>query len=214
MKKSLVLVLVAVMSLVSVESQAKWFGIKAGANISSLNDAQDNLLASIKSAANFQGGVAFNFGFGQKKIVSLQPEVLLSFRDATVQSEDILPGVGDIKLSTTRLEVPVNLQAGLNIGKLARVFIQAGPYFSYVLSDNTASIYDTFKAIPGISQEQFDLNKFEWGIGVGAGVEIFSFQLSAKYDFGINELKAADFEGMWAGMKDRNFSISLAWFFL
>ena len=210
MKKILVAALVAVMSLVSVESNAKVLGVKAGANISSLSGVSslDAFGDALANAANFQGGLVFNFGFGQKKIVALQPEVLISFRDASVDWEDL-----DLKLTTSRLEVPVNLQAGLNIGKVARVYVQAGPYFSYVLSDNTASFQEYASQI-GSAVTDFDVSRFNWGIGIGAGVQLFSFQLSAKYDFGINELEGADVGSLWDGMKDRNLSISLAWFFL
>ncbi|MDD4431072.1 MAG: hypothetical protein PHF61_06685, partial [Bacteroidales bacterium] len=65
------------------------------------------------------------------------------------------------------------------------------------------------------------LNSFDYGIGLGAGVEVLFLQLSVKYDFSLNEFKEVpalgglldDVNPLFSSLKHRNLSISLAFLF-
>ena len=48
------------------------------------------------------------------------------------------------------------------------------------------------------------LDKLEYGVGLGGGLQIWRFQIGARYNWNFPELKAADFNGV---------TLSLTYFF-
>ncbi len=229
--KKIVIALVAILCI-SLPASAK-FGIKAGANISSLTDfTKDELIDHVENANSYQGGLVFQFGKG---MLRFQPELLMSVKSAELYNDgsdeklnalstlsgESMPNA--ITLKESYIEVPLNLQLGIDLGDLARVYVQAGPYASLLFADEVTNEDGGFyKAYKEKMKELGDdpLNKLDYGIGIGAGVEFLFLQLAVKYDYGMAEAKAIKNDALagqdvnlFSGMKHRNFSISLALMF-
>ncbi len=101
------------------------------------------------------------------------------------------PIPNSMQLKTTYLEVPLNIQAGVGLGSLFRVYGQVSPYLSYLISDKidgAEDFYDAYKDFLS-NYDGKPLNSFDYGIGFGAGVEVLFLQLAVKYDFGLSEFK-------------------------
>ncbi len=234
--KKVLISLAALCLMVALPAQAQIkFGIKAGANISSLSGDKNAMIDEIKNAANYHAGLLVQYNIGN---FAIQPEVLLSTQgaelvnDGTSEALNFYSAVtgesvpNTFTLKTTYLEVPVNLQYGINVGGMARVYVQAGPYASLLLADEmegTESFYEKYKEYAGeLSQDggiaQF-VNKFDYGVGVGAGIEVLFMQLSVKYDFSLAEFQEITSKignvdmNLMSGLKNRNLNISLAFMF-
>lgn len=208
MKKTSIIALVLLLCA-SVSNAQLRFGITGGANISSLSSAS-SVINQVKGATDYQVGVLL-----QAKMMgfAIQPEVLYSvksgqFNNSTVSG--ILSG-SDTKYQSQNIEIPVNLQFGLDAG-FARVFIQGGPYVSFLTGALVNGSVKEYKDV------QDNINTFNYGVGAGVGAELLSFQLTVKYDWGLSKLgqkQLLDGQNInpFNELKDRNLSIALAYLF-
>jgi hypothetical protein len=233
MKKTAIILTMAILFQGLAFAQLK-LGVKAGANISSLSGyTPEDLINDVKGAASYQFGVLAKVNLGD--FFSLQPEVLLSMKGAELTNDQSDAALGTLstmmgkpipnsmQLKTTYLEVPLNIQAGVGLGSLFRVYGQVSPYLSYLISDDVDGAEDFYAAYKNFMSERGDgaqpLNSFDYGIGLGAGVEVLFLQLSVKYDFSLNEFKEVagtildDVNPLFSSLKHRNLSISLAFLF-
>jgi hypothetical protein len=149
------------------------FVVKAGLNFNSLQDIKVN---NVEQAWNAQTG--FHAGIGaQYRIpligLSFQPELLYSrMRSDFGQVSDQSYG-----FRLDYLEVPLNIQWGINILFL-RPYIFASPYVRYALAKG-----DRLTEVPWE-----DINRFDYGLSLGAGIEIWKFQVSGKYSWSFGQL--------------------------
>jgi hypothetical protein len=110
-------------------------------------------------------------------------------------------------LTTSALEVPVNLKLKFSLMDVLGIYCSAGPYVSFRLDDNI-----NFKQL----KDQFVSKDFGVGLNFGAGVELFNhFQVGANYQLALNNsytnLAWNDFKDINAKM--RIWSITAAFFF-
>lgn len=204
MKK--ILLLVTAMMLLSVPGFSQ-FGIKGGFNFTSFGDIDLGKDATYKTA--FEKKTGYHVGLLYKvKIpmigLAIQPELLysqiqgdLSISEASHSSTS--SGINS-NIKMTYLQLPVALQWGIDL-MLFRPFLQAVPYIGYSFARDNGN--------KGLS---WDVNKFRYGIGLGAGIDIWKLQVSGRYCWDLG--KAADFE--WKGVKtfkggkNKGFELSLA----
>ena len=180
MKKIILVAMFAVCYLNLMNAQVL-FGIKGGFNYDNflLKDSKNEL--SISNSSGWQAGILL-----QVKIpeigAGVQPELIYKVVNADVKDESN---------SIHYFQVPVNLFKSFNLGVI-RPFLEAGPYFGYAVQLDG----ETFK---------HKINKFDWGIGLGAGVELSKLQLGARYSWGLQDVSKEEFE-----LKNNIFSLSLA----
>lgn len=139
------------------------FGFKMGNVATQLSDSDGY---KMKKNSSFMVGVVW-----QTKITngfSVQPELLYVKRKATLVDKT---DRSRNKLRFNCLQVPVNLQYGINL-LLLRPYFQITPYFNYAFSHS----------IPD-EQGWRGCNKANFGIGVGGGLEIWILQLSLRYNW-------------------------------
>ena len=137
--------------------------------------------------------------------LSIQPELLFS----KVSGELSVSGnpatrssalISDSEVNISYLQLPVALQWGVDL-MLFRPYLQVVPYVGVALDNAT-----------GNKNLEWDLNKFRYGIGLGAGIDIWKLQVSGRYCWDLG--KVADFE--WQGVKtfeggkNKGFELSLA----
>jgi len=184
MKKIFLAIVITACFISQINAQFK-FGLKGGVNFDNfaMKDASNDL--KLENSTGWQAGALLQIkipGLG----VALQPELLYSATKAKVN---------DASNSIHYFEVPVNGQLKLNL-LLLRPYLQAGPYFGYALKVDGKAFKDK-------------INKFDWGIGLGGGVEIWKLQLDARYSWGLQNVSSVnEFE-----MKNNRFTLSLAYLF-
>lgn len=185
MKKIMVIIMVAICCFGQTEAQVK-FGIKGGLNFENFNfdSAKDDL--TLDNAIGWQVGALLQF---KVPVVGLgvQPELLYTVKKADVNDESS---------SIHYFEIPLNIRWEFNL-IMIRPYVLGGPYFSYAVNFNGD---DVFKS---------QLNRFDWGIGLGGGVEIWKLQLGLRYSWGLQNISSvSDFE-----LKNNTFSLTLGFLF-
>ena len=212
--KKILLIAVMLLTFIGADAQVR-FGIKGGVNFNSMSDIKiGDLKNSFDNRSGFNAGILVQ---AKSPVIGLaiQPELLYTSKGAmwAPTSSDAVNEVLDAKktIRMDYLELPVNIQWGLDLLVL-RPYIQVSPYVSYAISKK-GDIADV---------EWNNLNRFDYGVGLGAGVEIWKFQISGKYSWSLGTL--SDFKndipelGIFAkdkinGAKMRGFELSLAFLF-
>ena len=209
MKKVIVFAILLFAIALTSNAQVR-FGVKAGANLSNFS-TEANVIDQIKGANNYQFGILFQ---AKLFMFTIQPEVLYSVKGGDLHHPDFTDPTGspDIEFRSQNIEVPVNLQLGLRLGPI-RGYVQAGPYFSYMTGGEVNGETETFDTFV----EDFDLNNVDYGVGFGAGAELFNLQLAVRYDLGFKPIgmKFTDIaaQNPFSDLKNRNINISLAYLF-
>ena len=178
------LLIAAVALLVSISASAQ-FGIMGGLTSSSskLGSALNDV--SSKNINQYHIGVTYKFNLG--KVFALQPALLYQVKGTRLSD---IGGIPDLScdFKTGYIELPVQIQAGVGLGKLIRIYGILEPYIGLAVSNKitvegtTSSGWDNVK------------NRFEFGAGLGAGVELLNrIQLSARYCWDFGKVYGSDF---------------------
>ncbi len=144
------------------------YGIKGGIDFISVDKfVVGEISEAVSTYTGFTAGVAFSFDLPVQGM-TLQPELKYASKGARVRY-----GGDDVNLRIDYIELPVNLQVGLDL-ILMRPFITLSPYIGYAVYHTPAEI----------GWEHF--GRFEYGIGVGGGLDIWRFQLQLTYNWNLS----------------------------
>ena len=182
--KKIVLVVMMACCMSQIDAQVR-FGIKGGVNFENFNYKNAKEELTIDNSIGWQAGALLQFKIPVVGI-GVQPELLYTVKKAEVKNESN---------SIHYFEVPLNVQWGFDLA-IIRPYVMAGPYFGYAVQCNG----DVFKS---------HIDKFDWGVGLGAGIELWKLQLGARYSWGLQNVSSMkEFE-----MKNNTFTLSLALMF-
>lgn len=174
MKKLLVIV---ASLLVAVSAHAQ-FGVVAGitSSKSNLNEAW----ADVKNITQYHVGLTYKLDLG---LLAIQPSILYNMKGTKLDVASADVAAAELDYKTGYIEVPVQLQLGLNLG-VARIYGFAEPFIGYAIT-NSASLGGTdLKA----NWENVK-NRLEYGVGLGAGVELIKHvQVSVKYFWNMGDM--------------------------
>ena len=185
--KKVVLVVMMACFISQVDAQVR-FGIKGGVNFENFDYKNAKEELTIDNSIGWQVGALLQF---QTSVgMGIQPEMLY-----TVKKADVKNGVKNESNSIHYFEIPLNVQLGFDLAFI-RPYVMAGPYFSYAVQFGG----DVFKS---------HINKFDWGVGLGAGIELSNLQIGARYSWGLQNVSCVkELE-----MKNNTFTLSLALLF-
>ena len=184
MKKFIVIV---ASLLIAVSAHAQ-FGVVAGITSSSSNlkDAVADVQA--QNITQYHVGVTYKLDLG---LIAIQPSILYNMKGTKLNVANI--GATELDYKTGYVEVPVQLQAGLNLG-VARIYGFAEPFVGYAITNNVKVSTKDFKG----SWENVK-SRLEYGVGLGVGVELIKHvQVSAKYFWNMGSMygTSIDFAGV------------------
>ena len=160
------------------ESMHAQFGVKGGLNLS-------NLYTSESSGSDLL--VGFNLGFFDKlpltETIAIQPEFYLTTKGSSVTYNGLLLD-GTAKFNLTYLEVPVlvvvNLTPVLNV--------QFGPYLAYLVDGKVTNVANVSLFNFEQNMNVDDYNRFDAGVAVGAGIDLGSLTIGARYNYGLTKV--------------------------
>ncbi len=189
------------------------FGVKAGLNFTNMSNPSDAFKEGfMKTYTGFNAGMVFNFrlplGF------EISPELL--YVQSGFKAEGEVLGLPlTTRYNSGSLRVPVNLQWGISILNVVKPYVVVSPYVGAVLFGN-GSILGA-----DLNQETVNeyLNRFQYGIGVGAGIYVWRFQVSFKWNWDLNPIfkEGGNFSEAMDSMKGTSKfnggELSLAFFF-
>ena len=218
MKKLLISVLVALTMFGANAGAQVRFGILGGFTSSS-SKVSDIDASSIS---------LYHAGFTVKAVF-----LLYQMKGTSMENYEKLPlaeavGLTKVETKVGYLELPVQLQYGLDL-LVMRPYLFAEPFVGYAVNLNNDAkglnaVAEQAKAIKNDFKES-NFNRFEYGLGVGAGVDLGSLQLSLKYFWNFGSLAEKDevpngsdiTKAITKAIKDKQsfngISISLAYFF-
>lgn len=168
-------------------------GVEAGPSLIFLrgNDFIDN---NHKPTIGFTGGLFFQYNF--KKIVSLRTNIAYERKGSvlTAQATDINGNpFGEITINTNfdYLTLPILVRA--TFGKKVQFFVNAGPYFGYLIKQTFVSKGDN---IPTTTSDNTSLDKrFDTGVSTGLGLSVpiktkFAFSFEIRNNLGLYNTSA------------------------
>jgi hypothetical protein len=191
MKK--ILLMVALLFMIGYTADAQRFGIKGGLNFNNLKAIEGSAADTYENRTGSHIGIMY-----QAKIpvigLAIQPE-LLYMRTGAKNSGD--------GIYTDNLVLPVNLQLGLDL-IMVRPYILVAPYLTYALGKGDEFADATWD----------DVNRFNYGIGAGVGLDIWKLQITGKYNWDMGPLTKNDYmEGGFENAKLKGFQLSVGFFF-
>lgn len=189
-KRSMVFIVISVITLLTAgyccDANAQLrFGVKGGLNFSALTDIDlGSINGTLDKSTAWHAGVAMQIRVPIAGI-AIQPELLYTRKSSAVEygPADASSSVIDIKMDY--FELPVNIQVGLDM-ILLRPYLQFSPYIGYAIGKKFKSVNEAMD----IDWE--DLTRFNYGVGIGGGLDIWKFQLSLKYNWSFGSLGKED----------------------
>lgn len=174
MKKFIVIV---ASLLIAVSAHAQ-FGVVAG--ITSTKSNLKEAWADVKNITQYHVGLTYKLDLG---LLAIQPSILYNMKGTKLDVASADVGAAELDYKTGYIEVPVQLQLGLNLG-VARIYGFAEPFIGYAIT-NSATLGGTdLKA----NWENVK-NRLEYGVGLGAGVELIKHvQVSVKYFWNMGDM--------------------------
>jgi hypothetical protein len=201
--KKILLLAVAVL-LFSVQGFSQ-FGIKAGLNFNTMGDINLGNIekGTMDNKTGFHVGALYNFKIPLTGI-SVQPELVYTQTESTLETKS--PAT-DCDFTLKQLQFAAGLQWGIDLIML-RPYLQVAPYIGYVMG-NKSSLKDI----------KWEMDEFRYGLGLGAGLDVWKLQVSGKYVWDLG--KASEFDssavgigtGLLKGKKDKGFQLSIAYMF-
>lgn len=186
---SVIAVTASVFTLAAQSDASSFFkvGVKGGINFTSLSRFELGYISeSVSSYTGFNAGVAFSFDLPVQGM-TIQPELNYVSKGAMYR------GPENFSFRTDFVELPVNLQVGLDLIFL-RPYLMVSPYIGYAVLKKPEAM------------EWSEINRFQYGVGIGGGVDFWRFQLQVKYNWSIGQLaKDLPEDGLSAG--DTGFEI-------
>ena len=144
-------------------------GVKGGINFTTMSRFELGYISeSVRNYTGFNAGVAFSFDLPVQGM-TIQPE--LNY----VSKGTMYRGPENFRFRADFIELPVNLQVGLDL-ILFRPYLMVSPYIGY-------AVYKLPQEV-----EWSGINRFQYGVGIGGGVDFWRFQLQVKYNWNIGQL--------------------------
>ena len=169
--KKLMTALAAAMMLFSVQAYAGGkFGVTGGLNF---NTAK---IKDVKMDAQAGWNVGLTYNLDLPLGFSLQPALVYTQKGALVGTDAV-----SVKQSVGSLNLPVSVQWGPDL-LVARPFVDVTPYVGYSLVNKVTA------DVLGISTGDKGKNSFEYGLGVGAGLDVWKLQVIVRYNWNFGVL--------------------------
>lgn len=166
------------------------FGILGGANFHTYNPAD----IGVRTLTQGHAGIAYNFNLPAG--FKLQPALLYNVKKATTDKTSL-------DLSVGYLELMASVQWGVDL-ILFRPFLDVSPFVGYGING-----WGDFRNI-----WKEDGSRLEYGVGLGGGLQIWRFQLAARYNWNFGKIMPdAAAEGKFKGADFSGVSLSLTYFF-
>ena len=194
--------IVIVASLLLAVSAHAQLGVVAGITSSKTNFKE--AYADVKNATSYHVGLTYKLDLG---LIAIQPSLIYNVKGAKVENainkatEGALT-VGDFEYKTGSIEIPVQLQAGINLG-IARVYGLVEPFVGYQIT-NSANYVNGNKI--DVKWDEVK-NKLEWGVGVGAGVELIQHvQVAVRYFWNLGDASNASIATAYDAVRNQKAS--------
>lgn len=211
MKTSFKVIIVSILTLLcstqlNAQNDKVAFGVKAGMNVSTLSGDVNGADAKV----GFNVGVTLDYAFTENLY-------LLTGLDFTQKGAkfkgaiDEIEYTGDAKLTLNPmyLQIPIHVGYKFEIAENTKLVIQAGPYLAYGVAGKAKA------EASGVGSEKVGvfrsglMKNFDFGLGLGTGVEFGKIGVKLGYDFGVINVWDAD----GVSVRNGNFHVGVGYKF-
>lgn len=184
MKNSLILLfaLFIMFAVTGVQAQVK-FGPKAGVNLSTMTLKSSGLSLDPKMLIGFHAGIISEIGLTEN--LKLQPGILFSSKGSKYELS-LLEQAFELTMSPGVIEVPVNVLYSFGAGT-TKLNLFAGPYVAYGFTGKIKSSGESLDISYGSTIDD-DMKPLDFGLNIGAGVNINGLLITAQYGLGLANL--------------------------
>lgn len=203
MKNYLKVFVTAAVLLFSVNSYALLpvsLGIKGGVNLSNVGGDLDHT----SSKVGFNAGLIVDIDLPVTSL-GITTGIEFTTKGTKIDKKHLIDTDEDAKFNAMYLQLPVHANYKLSVAPATKVVFHAGPYFAYGIGGKTkidGDKYDTF--------DDDGFKKFDFGLGIGAGVQIWKFGVDLGWDFGLTDV--SDMSDV--SVKNRNGYLSVSYRFM
>lgn len=207
---------IAVICLLSVQSFAQKYGVVGGFNLANMlmKDDDGTYSDDFKMKPGFHAGVLVNFP--ATEVLSIESGLLMDMKGTKM--EDVFEGVGEVKLTTYYLDIPVTLKASQELSEGLKLYGKFGPYIGVGLSGKMKAEASYMgesmseeEDIKWGSGDDDDLKRLDYGLTAGVGVEIKQISIGVNYDLGLANISSYTEDG--SKMKNKLLKFSVAYWF-
>ena len=176
MKKIFAVIALCVMTFWgSTTLNAGHFGIVGGASFTGLNEISRDLSTGYHAGVTYK----FNLPFG----FAIQPSLQYHMKSSLV--EDAIANVASFNYRMGYVELPVSFQWGPDL-LLFRPFLDVSPFVGYALNNEAVGTLDN--VVERIQNKWQGVNRLEYGLGLGGGLEVWKFQVVCRYNWNLGYL--------------------------
>ena len=179
MKRFLTVIALCVMTFWgSHDLKAGDFGIVGGASFTGIKNISPEL------TTGYHAGLTYKFhlpcGF------AIQPSLLYHMKSSLVEEAVADLAAFDYKMGY--LELPVSFQWGPDL-LLFRPFLDVSPFVGYALNNELAVTSPAAqRSSLGYTNKWDGVNRLEYGLGLGGGLEIWKVQVVCRYNWNFGQL--------------------------
>ena len=190
--KTIKVVLFAIALLIGVSASAQdqkiIFGVKGGLNLSTITGD----LNETKMKVGFNVGATLDYAF--------TPELyLMTGLEYTTKGVKI-DVEGDPSLNAAYLQLPIHLGYKFEIAENSKIVVHGGPFVAYGINGKYKEKDPESRVEASVNTFDKMMKRFDFGLGLGAGVEIGKINIGLGYDFGL--VNVADIDKTLFGLDD------------
>lgn len=210
--KTFKIILLGAIFLFSVNSFAQTtYGIRGGLNLADISLKASGIGID---ATNMKPG--FHIGAFMDHLLSntfaFETGLMLETKGSKIKGSTIGGASGEAVTNIWYLDIPINLKASYDLGGVG-IYGLFGPYIGVALSAKD-KYTGSFVDLSGMKEydnkignsDTDDLKRMDFGLTMGAGVEIDKFQFGAGYDLGLANIQPGGDSDNF--IKNRVFKIS------
>ncbi len=168
------------------------FGLKGGVNLSNFTG---DLYQDAKNRVGFNVGITMDYAFTEKWYLMTGLEFTTKGAKAVFKESipDVASAKTTYKMSPSYLELPIHAGYKLGLSESTDLVLHAGPYLAYGLGGKV-KLDGKSVSEDGVTQVSAKgnffgkdgmANRFDFGLGVGVGLEFGNIGVDLGYDFGL-----------------------------
>jgi hypothetical protein len=179
MKRFLTVIALCVMTFWgSHDLKAGDFGIVGGASFTGIKNISPELTTGYHAGLTYKFHLPYGF--------AIQPSLLYHMKSSLV--EEAVADLATFDYKMGYLELPVSFQWGPDL-LLFRPFLDVSPFVGYALNNEfTATSPAAERLSAGFANKWDGVNRLEYGLGLGGGLEIWKVQVVCRYNWNFGQL--------------------------
>ena len=184
MNKKIFLVLLTAVLTASYAQAQLTFGARAGLNFTNVKMKMGGISASPDMKVGIQLGVVGEYGLSEAFFI--QPGIVFAQQGYKV---DMFGESATFNLNY--IQIPVNAQYKVDLSGM-KLLLQAGPYLGYAVNGKVKAKVDGKKESEKIEFGDGGMKRFDFGLGIGAGLQFGNIQAGVGYNIGLANIASTD----------------------